>query len=228
MANQLRYSFDELPDYIKNAPAFKKVVVEKPIIEEESVIEPMPKIEKVSNPIFNYIKKHGLTDLDENDFLKNYSTKEGAKEIYNYMTSTKDGDGNPLTGLKFDDFYNKYLNQNASDVKKKDFVATGIGSENLSQGLENMEYLGDEEGPGKKKKKTSQSNLGFVDASGKPLANKEVKNLLSTISKAQKVTSDAEETRGFQDYFNQQKKQKEQEQYNKLFPQINRDRKSNV
>ena len=41
MANQTRYSFDELPDYIKNAPAFKNPVVQVPVVKETVVEQPI-------------------------------------------------------------------------------------------------------------------------------------------------------------------------------------------
>jgi len=176
MANQARYSFDELPDYIKNAPAFKNPVVEVPVvketvIEQPIITEPVKEIAKSNNSLYGFLKDRNLTDLNETDFLKAYSTKEGAKEIHDYMSMSKDDDGNRLTTLNYNDFYNQFLNPYNNGFKKKDFITTGLGSENLSQDLGNIEDLGSIEdlgdgGPGKKKKKTTEVNL---TSNGKPL-----------------------------------------------------------
>ena len=168
MANPTRYSFDELPDYIKNAPAFKNSVVETPmsnetIVEQPVITEPVKEIVKPNNSLYGFLKDRNLTDLNETDFLKAYSTKEGAKEIHDHMAMSKDEEGNSLTNLKFDDFYNQFLNPYNNGLKKKDFITTGLGSENLSQDLGSIEDLGDG-GPGKKK--VAEVNL---TSNGKPL-----------------------------------------------------------
>jgi len=187
MANQLKYSFDDLPDYIKNAPAYKNPV-EIPVVREDVISQPITEMPQMGHPIYDYMKKHGLTDLDESNFIKNYSTKENAKDIHDYMTSTKDGEGNPLTTLKFDDFYNQFLNPYNNGLKKKDFATTGVGSENLSQDLENIENLGDGEGPGKKKKKTTEFNL---TSDGKLITGELKAKVLAYMAKnGQKVIGD--------------------------------------
>ena len=194
MANPIRYSFDELPDYIKNAPAFKNSVVETPmanetIIEQPIITEPVKEVVKSNNSLYGYLKNRNLTDLNENDFLNAYSTKEGAKEIHDYMSSNKDEKGSLLTELKYGDFYNQFLNPYNNGLKKKDLVTTGVVSENLSQGLESIEDLDDGEGPGKKKRKkaadynlTSNGNLLTGDLKAKVLAY--------MLNSGQKVTGD--------------------------------------
>src|SRR6056297_8186 len=72
------------------------------------------------NPIYEYLKEQGMTDLDEQSFLDKYSQPENAKEVYSYI---KEQD---MTDLSEEDFTSKYL-------KKKDQPTEDQSTESLSE-----------------------------------------------------------------------------------------------
>lgn len=73
------------------------------------------------NPIYDFLKKNGLTTKDEAGFLKEYSDSTKARELYGFFQE------NSLTTKGFDDFYGEYL-------KKKDPDTGTIGSQ-VGQGI---------------------------------------------------------------------------------------------
>jgi|GEM_PF-4008059 len=68
------------------------------------------------HPIYDYMKKEGLTDLDEKSFLSAYSTPEKAKEIYDYMKSED------LTDISQDEFYSSYFKKKSSNSEASQSV----------------------------------------------------------------------------------------------------------
>lgn len=55
------------------------------------------------NPIYDYLKKEGITDLSEKDFITKYSDRTKLKDVYKYLRDNKN------TDLGFEDFSNKYF-----------------------------------------------------------------------------------------------------------------------
>ena len=108
-------------DIIQDVPSENKVV------EQKYVQDPVPK-----NAVYKFMKANNLTSLNEDDFIKKYSSPEKAKEIHSFMVT------NNLTTLNDNDFYSKYFPAastisvtDESGLKKKVQASSAPGLQNL-------------------------------------------------------------------------------------------------
>ena len=87
------------------------------------------------NPIYDYLKSEGMTDLSEQDFVNKYSDREQLQPVYDWLKE------NGNTDLEFEPFADKYFpSPKSSEVSGQGSTATSATSTGASQPSQNTNF----------------------------------------------------------------------------------------